>query len=86
MALEIDNHTLHVLRMLAGGHGQSVDEYLQLVISYHCKHLATDTDRGLAFATLKCLNYKSIPELSSVLLLNTMLGYDVVGNAGENNS
>ena len=67
ISLDIDSHHLHVLRMLAGAHGQTAEEYVQSLVYFHCKHLATDTDRGLAFATVEFLNLHSIPELTAAL-------------------
>ena len=80
IALDIDDHHLHSLRMLAGGHGKSLEEYLQLVIEYHCKHLRNDTDRGLAFGAIHFLGYESIPEMVSGLLHSTILGYEVLSD------
>ena len=80
IALNIDDHHLHALRMLAGAHGKSLEEYLQLVIEYHCKHLSNDADRGLAFGAIEFLNYPSIPELTAALLDNTILGYEVLAD------
>jgi len=81
ITLDIDDHDLHILQMLAGGHGLSLEEYLQLVIAYHCMHLERDTDRGLAFATVQFLQHQSIPELTAVLLNNAILGYEILGDA-----
>lgn len=84
IALGIDDHHLHILRMLAGAHGQTAEEYLQSLVHFHCKHLATDADRGLAFATAEFLKYQSIPELTAVLLNNAVLGYEILGDADDN--
>ena len=86
IALDVDDHHLHVLRMLAGAHGQSLEEYLTTLIRQHCKHLTSDADRGLAFATVEFLNYESIPQLTAELLNNTLLGFDLIrGTSDENN-
>ena len=84
--LDLDDHHLHILRMLAGAHGQTAGEYLHSLVHFHCKHLATDTDRGLAFAAAEFLNHRSIPELTAVLLHNAVLGYEMLGDAdGKDN-
>ncbi len=80
IAFDIDDHHLHTLRMLAGAHGQAAEEYVQSLVSFHCKHLATDTDRGLAFAAVEFLKCQSIPELTAVLLNNAILGYEILGD------
>ena len=86
IALGIDDHHLHILRMLAGAHGQTAEEYLQSLVYFHCKHLATDADRGLTFATAEFLKCKSVPELTAVLLHNAVLGYEMLGDAhGKDN-
>ena len=82
--LDIDDQHLHSLRMLAGAHGQTAEEYILSVLRSHCKYLKTDEDRGLAFATVEFLDYASIPELAADLLNNTMLGYDMLGGTSEN--
>ena len=80
IALDIDSHHLHILRMLAGAHGQSAEEYVQSLVYFHCKHLATDTDRGLAFAAAEFLKCHSVPELTAALLNNAVLGYEIRGD------
>ncbi len=84
IALDIDDHHLHILRMLAGAHGQTAEKYVQSLVYFHCKHLATDTDRGLAFAAAEFLNHRSIPELTAVLLHNAVLGYEMLGDVDGN--
>ena len=86
IALDIDDHHLHILRMLAGAHGQTAAEYLHSLVHFHCKHLATDTDRGLAFATAEFLKCQSVPELTAALLNKAVLGYEILGDAdGKDN-
>jgi len=83
IALDIDDHHLHILKMLAGGHGLSLEEYLQLLIKHHCKHLATDTDRGRAFGAIEFLDYGSIPELTADLLDDVICAYEVLADPDD---